>query len=124
EAQPNASRRIAIDDLGVGDQLLPGFERDTNKQRCTLRQSRLRVHVKAADAYVLRAGNASHILAVEKYVNNQSRAIITPPLVGTIEAFIQLINHGRISLAQGALYTRSPRLSFFTDDEGGHHAAT
>src|SRR5215207_1656011 len=80
EGHAHAAAGVAVDDLAVADQVAPG-ERQAQREQRALGDFGLRVHVEAARADVLRAGDARQVGAVVEHVDDEPRALVLPALL-------------------------------------------
>src|SRR3954468_1126067 len=80
EVHADAAAGVAVYDLAVADDVAPP-ERYAERKHRAFGNLRLRVHVEAAGAYVLRARDAREVCAVEENVNDEPRALVAPALV-------------------------------------------
>src|SRR5215207_7268039 len=80
EGHAHAAAGVAVDDLAVTDQVAPG-QRQAQREQGALGDFGLRVHVEAARADVLRAGDARQVGAVVEHVDDEPRALEAPPLL-------------------------------------------
>ena len=77
---PDADAGVAVDDLRVADQVA-ALERDAQGEDRALRDVGPRVHVEAAGADVLRAGDPRQVGAVEVDVDDEPLPLVLAPLL-------------------------------------------
>jgi hypothetical protein len=88
----NSSARIAINNLGVHDNLFLS-NGNAQQQDCAFANLCLRVEIESAGANVFCAGDACRILAIEENIHYEARAIMMSPLVVQPLVLGKLITH-------------------------------